>query len=121
MKLRYRVITGYGESDYIAIPEEFLEKATYAMISGKVFVYKNHLVRGSEIKQIEEDYRFYTGWNDGYKPRTQDDKNQISAECPVKKLEARAETANKRVELVLRNNQTELLNNPESIDQLLLK
>lgn len=119
MSLRYRIITGYKSSDYIPIPEEYLEKAISSMITGKVFVFKNHLVRGNEIKEIKPDYNYYTHWNDDYNPTSEADRLQIKQECPDE-LDKRFELANKRVEFILNNKRFDLLENPEKADNLLL-
>lgn len=119
-KLRYRVITGYNSNDYLSITDDFLEKAKICMITDRVFTYKGTYVRGTEIKKIEEDYRYYTGWNDEYYPKTQDDRLQIEKEMPVDKFTKRSELADKRVEFILNTKRFDLLDNPEKTDTLLL-
>lgn len=120
-QLRWRVITGYGAMDYISIPEEKLEHAKYAMISGKVFMYDGDMIRGSEIKKIERDYRYYTGWYDTYKPQDGEDFEQMERDMPPEiEFIKREQLGDKRVEYVMLNNKPSLLKDITKIDQLLL-
>jgi hypothetical protein len=118
MKLKYRVYFGYSNNDYISITDEQLEKAQYCMISGKVLNAGNKMIRGSEIKRIEEDYRYYTGWNDSYHPSSQEDTLQIKRDCPPE-LNERLNLAIERVQYAIQNKKENvLLQNP---DKLLLQ
>jgi len=112
-ELRWRVIYGYGSSNYISIDESYLEKAKYAMITGKVFNYKSKTIRGREIKSIEPDFRFYTGWFDSYEYGSGDDQLQIDRDVPTEEIENRVLVADKRVAFVISKNQPELLQKPE--------
>lgn len=120
-ELRWRVITGYSAMDYIAIPESELEKSKYSMISGKVFMYNGAMIRGTEIKKIERDYRYYTGWHDTYKPIDGDDNGQMVRDMPPEKLfNEREKLSEKRIAYIMLKNKPELLNDITKIDQLLL-
>lgn len=120
-KLRFRIITGYNPKDYIAITEDDLEKAKYSMISGGVYNHGVHTIKGSEIKEIREDFRYYTGWFDTYEPKEGEDMAQIRRDMPPMPLfTARAELANQRVTYVLRSGKLALLDTPLQIDVLLL-
>jgi hypothetical protein len=119
-ELRWRVIYGYSPDDYISIGEEFLEKAKYAMISGKNFAHKNTIIRGSEIKRIEDDYRFYTGWNNSFHPSTAEDQIQLERDVPTKELRERGVLADSRVAYIARTGKTNLLSNIQEADKLLL-
>lgn len=119
-KLRYRIITGYKSNDYLSITEDALEKAKICMITDRVFTYKGTYIRGSEIKRIEEDYRYYTGWNDDYYPKNNSDREQVKKECPMGEFEERSKLADKRVEYILNNKRFDLLESPETTDKLLL-
>ena len=119
-ELRWRIVYGYGANDYISIREDQLEKAKYAMITGKVFA-GDKMISGSEIKRIEEDYRFYTGWYDTYNPKDSEDYAQIKRDVPTQLLLDRAKIADNRVGYLVRNNKPlALLENPKSLDQLML-
>lgn len=117
-KLRYRVIHGYAPMDYIAIDEDELEKAMYAMRKGNTTF---HNIKGTQIIKILEDFRYYTGWNDTYSPSSGDDELEIRRYCPSKELfDKRYDLAKQRVNLVvLQGRGAALLDNPEKIDQLL--
>ena len=84
--LRFRVYYGYAPSDYIAIPENELERAEYAWRKNAIFSYGGKQVKGSEFKRIEEDYRYYTGWFDSYSPKDGEDFQQIEKEMPKRSL-----------------------------------
>lgn len=116
-ELRWRFIFGYGPKDYISVGEDDLEKMIYAFRTGKI--YKN--IRGSEIKRMEPDFRFYTGWLDSYSPKESDDYKQIERDMPHKILfEDREQLANERVQFVMLKNNPQLLIDVQKIDQLLL-
>jgi hypothetical protein len=118
-KLRGRVIYGYSPSDYISIGEDFIEKAKYAWLNDKKFIAPNgKMISGKEIKRIEPDVRFYTGWNDNYEFGSSDDTKQINRDVPIKEIEDRTLLADKRVRFVMEKKNPALLNNPE---QLLLE
>lgn len=119
-ELRWRVIYGYGPTEYIAIGEVDLEKAKYAMITGKVFA-GPRMLQGNEIKRIEEDFRFYTGWYDSYVPKEGEDHVQMLRDMPDKKLfTERVQLADTRVGYILKANQPSLLFDVARVDQLLL-
>jgi len=109
MELKWRIIYGYSSDDYIQIGEEHLEKAKYAMISGKVFSGNGKMIKGSEIKRIEPDYRYYTGWNDSYNWGNAEDLKQIERDAPHKELVERYELADNRVKFAIQNNKVGLL------------
>lgn len=121
-ELRWRVIYGYNSNDYISITEDFLEKAKYAWIAKKIFNAPNgKMINGNEIKRIEPDFRFYTGWFDSYNPQTAEDYAQIDRDVPQKELSERSLLADNRVKYVLHNNKINLLSDVNSIDKLLLQ
>lgn len=78
--------------------------AKYAMISGKVFSGHGCIIRGADIKRIEPDVRYYTGWNDSYQYGDAEDMAQIERDCPMAELIARADMADKRVKYAIDNN-----------------
>jgi hypothetical protein len=119
-ELRYRVVYGYNPSDYISIKEDYLEKAKYSMLSGGLLNYQNQTVRGSEIKRIEPDFRFYTGWLDSYNPKESEDYAQIERDVPRLLLEERSRIADNRVRYILQHNKPALLNDINNVDKLLL-
>ena len=120
-ELRWRVIYGYNPSDYVSIKEDYLEKAKYAMLSGGLFNYNNQTVRGSEIKRIEPDMRYYTGWLDSFIPKEAEDYAQIERDMPSKLLHERSQLADNRVRYVLQKGQPKLLGDIAKVDKLLLQ
>jgi len=118
--LRWRVVYGYNPNDYISIDESYLEKAKYAMVSGKVFNYKTKTIRGREIKSIEPDYRFYTGWFDSYEIQSGEDQKQIDRDVPMEAIEQRSSKADQRVRYVLTTGKTQMLNDIGQVDKLLI-
>ena len=119
-KLKWRVIYGYSDNDYISIGGDYLERAKYAMLSGKLFNYEIKTIRGSEIKRIEPDYRYYTGWNDSYKFGGGGDTKQINRDVPLKEIKDRTRLADNRVRYALNKGQINLLNDVSSLDRLLI-
>lgn len=119
-ELRWRVVFGYNPNEYVSIKEDYLEKAKYAMLSGGLFNYNNQTVRGSEIKRIEPDIRYYTGWLDSYSPKESEDYAQIERDVPRTMLEERSRIADDRVRYVLQKGQPKLLNDISSVDKLLI-
>ena len=118
--LKWRVVYGYNPNDYISIDETYLEKAKFAMISGKVFNYKTKTIRGREIKSIEPDYRFYTGWFDSYEIQSGEDQVQIDRDVPMEAIEERSAKADQRVKYILTSGKTQMLNHIGQVDKLLL-
>lgn len=119
-ELRWRVIYGYKPNEYLSIGEDQIELAMYAKISGKVFMGEK-MIDGKEIKIIERDFRFYTGWYDTYAPSSGDDTRQMERDMPSKFLFTdREEQADQRVALVMQKNNPALLNDLRKLDQLLL-
>lgn len=107
--------------DYIAIGEDELEKAKYAMITGKVFIHNGNMIRGNEIKKIERDVRFYTGWYDTYEPKDGADTLQMERDMPDPMLFLeREKQGDARVAFIMQRNKPELLSDVQAIDQLLL-
>jgi len=120
-ELRWRVVYGYNPNDHVSIDESYLEKAKYAMLSGKLFNYKMKTIRGSEIKRVEPDIRFYTGWYDTYNFGGSEDQAQIERDVPLQAIEERTYQADNRVGYILRNNKPQLLNDISSVDKLLIE
>lgn len=119
--LRWRIITGYSSVDYISIGEEELEKAKYAMVTGKVFTHGGDMIRGTEIKKIERDFRFYTGWNDTYKPVDSEDQKQMLRDMPSnEEFTQREKLSEKRVSYIMQTNKPDLLRDITKVDQLLI-
>lgn len=119
--LRWRIVYGYRSDEYVSIGEEYLEKAKYAWITKKVFSAPDgKMISGSEFKRIEPDFRFYTGWFDSYNPSEADDFKQIERDVPTKLIEERSLLADQRVNYILRNNKSELLQAPQEVDKILL-
>lgn len=114
--LRWRVIFGYLPTDYLIVGEEDLEKVKYAWLTKGVYKAK---LSGSEIKRIEPDWRYYTGWSDGYTPKDGDDFAQIKRDMPTELIEGREQIADARVKYILENDRQDLLENIEKVDQLL--
>lgn len=115
-ELRWRVIFGYAPTDYIVVGEEDLEKVKYAWLTKGVYKAK---LSGSEIKRIEPDWRYYTGWSDGYEPKYADDFRQIREDTPTHLIEERERIADARVRYVIQSAKPELLQSLEKVDQLL--
>lgn len=109
MQLKWRVVYGYNDDEYIRIGEEHLEKSKYAMVSGKIFSANGKMIKGTEIKRIEPDYRYYTGWHDSYNFGNADDHAQIERDVPVKELSERYELADNRVRFAIQNKKVDLL------------
>lgn len=114
-QLRYRVIYGYQPNQYVSIDESLLEKAKYAFITKSVISLGNKTISGSEIKFIEPDYRYYTGWNDTYQFGNEEDRQQIKRDAPTLELEERDLLATARVNHIISTDETYLLDTPEQI------
>lgn len=115
-ELRWRVVYGFKSDQYVSIGEDMLEKAKYAMVTGKIFAHKDKMIRGERIVSIEPDYRFYTGWYDSYTPNDGDDFAQIKRDVPIAKLKERFELADERVKIAITTKSVAtLLKEPEKI------
>ena len=119
-ELRWRVVYGYSPSEYISIGEDFLEKAKFAMASGKIFNYQEKTIKGSEIKRIEPDVRFYTRWCDSYDYGSPIDEKEIRKSVPLKEIKERTHLADKRVGYIMQTNRPQLLNDINKLDVKLL-
>ncbi len=119
-KLKFRIIYGYHPNEYIQIDESDLERAKYAWATKSIFVSQLRNISGGEIKRIEEDYRYYTGWTDEYYPKNLDDNYQLKKDVPIKELQDRMCKADIRVRYILSNNRKDLLKDIESVDRFLL-
>lgn len=119
--LRYRIIYGYGKSEYIAIDETDLERAFYAWTTGAIFNHPSKSRKGTEFKGIEADFRFYTGWSDEHEPRSEGDRNQMTNSMPPRELfYNRKQLAENRARYIIENQATHLLSDPKAVDTLLL-
>ncbi len=74
----FKVNLGYDKS--IRIDETELEKVIMAQLTDGVAVLKEHTVKGNYISLVEPDYVRAMGWNEGYKPDSED-WNYINARC----------------------------------------
>lgn len=117
--LKWRVVYGYAPTDYVSITEDELEKAKYAWITKSIFSTADRMISGSEIKRIEPDFRYYTGWSEGYEPKGGDDFAQIKRDMPTLEIEERNRVADARVKFIVQNNKPELLGDTERLDLLL--
>lgn len=118
-ELRWRIVFGYNTTDYISIGEEDIEKAKYAWITKSIFNHPIKPINGSEIKRIEPDWRYYSGWRDGYEPKAPEDYRDIQASIPTHLIEDRTKLADVRIATVLQKNEPSLLNNLSEVDKLL--
>ncbi len=117
--LKWRVVYGYSPTDYVSIEEDKLEEAKYAWITKSIFSASDRMISGSEIKRIEPDFRYYTGWSEGYEPKGGDDFAEMRRYMPTLELEERNRVADARVKYVIQNNNPQLLSNLEKLDTLL--
>lgn len=78
----FRVKYGYGNSEFISVPEEYLAKAIYSKQKQSLFSFNDRIIDGKEIKTIVPDYHKYTGWNEWYEPKDAEDFKQIERDCP---------------------------------------
>lgn len=111
MEKYFKVQIGFGKSDFISIGEEELDKAIYAMVSGKVAIFKNGSVAGNNIISILPDYHRAMGWNHGYDFLPEDWK-QINIRC--KGYQGLVEEAKNRVNHLMQSGQTHLIGQPKS-------
>lgn len=115
-ELRWRAYYGFNPNEYYIVREKDIEKVKYAHIAKKIVVLDGNQINGQYIHRIEKDFRFYTGWNDGYSPKDAEDANQMKRDMPTDELEEREQLANDRVKYALQNNKVkELLENPRSL------
>lgn len=107
----FKVQIGFGKSDFISIDEVELDKAIYAMVSGKIAIFKNGSVAGNNIISILPDYHKAMGWNYGYE-FFPEDWNRINAKC--KSYQGVIEEAKNRVNYLIQSGQTHLIGQPKS-------
>lgn len=114
-ELRWRAYYGYNPTDYVKVKNEDLERTKYAMITGNAISIDGKMIKGSEIKRIEQDIRYYTGWYDTYKPTNGDDEMQIKRDVPLQLLEKREEEATMRVSEAVQSGNTAILKEPSKL------
>lgn len=62
----YRVKIGFKPMDFLSIPEEELETALRAQITGKVALLSGGSISGNNILAITPDYQRLMGWKEDY-------------------------------------------------------
>lgn len=117
-ELKWRVVYGYDKGQYIRIGKDDLPRAKYAMATGKIFNQNGISLRGDQIKWIEQDIRYYTGWNDSYSPQDEEDHLHIKRYVPLEKLRLTEEAADMRVREVMQGGSIKELQEPLEVNLL---
>jgi hypothetical protein len=114
---RFKVRFGYTAMDRVSIDESELEKALYAQRFGVPVLLGGKQISGKEIKVIEPDYHFYTGWYESYVPNSGDDWLQIERDCPSD-LENIIRHKRERIDYLISTNQKNLIGRNVVIPEL---
>jgi hypothetical protein len=115
--LKFKVRFGYGAMDRVSVGTNELEKALYAQKFGVPVLLGGKQISGKEIKVIEPDYHYYTGWYDSYQPNTADDFKQIERDCP-KCLDETIRHYRERVDLLLATGRKQLVGKNVELPEL---
>jgi len=116
-ELKFIVRFGYGTLDRVSIGVDELEKALYAQKFGEVALIGGKQIKGNEIKVIEPDYHYYTGWYSSYEPSTGDDFAQIERDCP-KGLNDVIRNYRERVDFLINTGRKNLIGKNISLPEL---
>lgn len=91
MELFYRVKTGYGKDDFIAITEDELPMAMRAQVNGGVAIFNEGTVSGNHIMSILPDYNRVLGLHRDYQ-LTGEDYRELPADCKNNHMQLIEET-----------------------------
>jgi hypothetical protein len=116
-ELKFKVRFGYTAMDRVSIGTDELEKALYAQKFGVPVLLGGKQISGKEIKVIEPDYNYYTGWYDSYQPSTSDDYAQLERDCP-KCLDETIRHYRERVDLLLATGRKQLVGKNVALPEL---
>jgi hypothetical protein len=103
--------------DRVSIGVNELEKALYAQKFGVPVLLGGKQISGKEIKVIEPDYNYYTGWYESYQPNTPEDMLQIERDCP-KYLDETIRHYRERVDLLLATGRKQLVGKNVDLPEL---
>jgi hypothetical protein len=100
-KLHFRVVYGFGPTDFYSISQEELQAAKMAQAEGVVFECEEGSIGGNFIQRIEPDYNRYLGYNPEYKLVGEDldeiPRNIISAHREALQLAGQGQNDNLRL------------------------
>jgi hypothetical protein len=116
-ELRFKVRFGYTAMDRVSITDSELEKALYAQRFGIPVLLGGKQISGKEIKVIEPDYHYYTGWYESYVPNSGEDWLQIDRDCPPM-LENIIRHKRERIDYLISSNQKHLIGKNVEIPEL---
>jgi hypothetical protein len=116
-ELRFKVKYGYTAMDRVSITDFELEKALYAQRFGIPVLLGGKQISGKEIKVIEPDYHYYTGWYESYVPNSGEDWLQIERDCPPM-LENIIRHKRERIDYLISSNQKHLIGKNVEIPEL---
>jgi hypothetical protein len=116
-ELRFKVKYGYTAMDRVSITDSELEKALYAQRFGIPVLLGGKQISGKEIKVIEPDYHYYTGWYESYVPNSGEDWLQIDRDCPPM-LENIIRHKRERIDYLISSNQKHLIGKNVEIPEL---
>lgn len=111
--LKWKVVNGYGASDFFIIGEDDLEKVKYAWATKGIYKLK---YSGAEIKKIVPHYSYYTGWNENYEPKTAEEISEAKRSTPLHLMDERERVADARLRYIVENNKPLLLDNLQVVD-----
>lgn len=115
--MRFKVMRGFGQDDFIPISAEELEKAIYAHITGKTAVFENGSINGSHISAVMPDFHATMGWNYGHKLGP-DDWHELRSTGQESKHKLLLANAKEKVQYLMENNQEHLIGKNVEIPML---
>jgi len=114
----FKIIYGYGDTDYIGITENELPKAIWLFKEGKSrAIFEGGAVRGQDIMRIVPDWHASQGWNKGWKMTPDDYSDVKHLDLPYKKTYAQA---NLIADIALKENRLDILALPFEESVLML-
>ena len=108
VKMKFKIMRGFGQDDFIPIDESELEKAIYCHMSRKDGAFSMGSINGSHISAVMPDFHGTMGWNYSYK-LTPDDWDDIRSKGVDKKIQKFIEGANTKVQYLIETKQEHLI------------
>lgn len=108
VNMKFKIMRGFGQDDFIPIEEEELEKAIYCHMARKDGAFNMGSINGSHISAVMPDWHGTMGWNYAYK-LTADDWDDIRSKGVDTKVQKFIEGAKNKVQYLIETKQENLI------------
>lgn len=109
----YKIVTGFGNEDFIPITEDELPKALALFIEGKGRgVFLDGAIRAQDITKVVPDWHKAKGWNRGWKLGPED---YAEVRPMEREYQETYQLAKSVAELALRTSRHEILSQPLNV------